>query len=1010
MEINKKLGFKVVAVLTSASMILGGLAGCGKEAAEDVAVVEQSAETDENNDLLSNVMNQVVHRSSTAGTEPRKDEVVYVMADAQGNTQKIIVSDCLKNANGESTIKDASSLTDIQNIKGNESYTVDENGNLVWNAEGSDIYYQGTTDKQLPVDVAISYELEGKEISPEDLAGKSGSVTIRFTYTNNEKTTVEVNGKEKEVYVPFAMISGAILPAEHFSDIEVTNGKVISEGDNNIVVGLAFPGLKDSVNIDSLKEKAVDEEAKEKLDEVEIPETVEIHAYATNFEMNQTMTMAMSDLLSDLNMDDTLDIDTSKITDSMNELKDATQQLKDGSTELNDGAADLQEGAQTLADKSKDLDSGAGELVDGISTLNDGAAELNNGAGSLKDGIDQVNSGAGSLSDGAATLNSGVQTLKNGTSSLVSGAGDLNSGAAQLQAGIKKASNGVDTIKAGFDPAASGVDPTKPATWGLLQLSQTAASTAQKLAQALNASLTQLTTQMNEMQTEVYSMGEQLAEAKAAVGELGSVPSRGASYDEIAGYYANAAASSNENSSSSSDSSSSGSSSYESSSNEGSSDTGSSNESSDSSDENSSSGVNTDAGSDTGSADENSSGETSSDEGSSESGSTESVSTQESEDTVSVQSYEVSAPAAVVVEESFTETSEETSADMGEQDYGENDSSDSSYEDTDNSGNSNANNSSNSNSNTDTESAANASYVQEEPWNDRSTGSSYEGGVPSRGASYDEIAEYYYKLGQMNAYENVEQMLPQGATSTLSEDGNGIAVYADESGTGSGTGTGADPTTELKTAAAQLAQLAAGVDAGIQKVYEALGQLQVGGDEDHGKGGFVALNAGAVALAKGTESAVSGAKQLDDGASQLAGGTSQLLAGTNTLKDGTSQLLAGAQTLKDGTQTLQDGTLELLKGGQTLKDGTSQFVDGTAELNDGALQLLDGTGELMDGLFTFDEEGISKLTDLFGDNVQDVIDELKAVCDAGRGYKIYSDSASDMDSSVKFIYKTEAVK
>ena len=1015
MEINKKLGFKVVAVLTSASMILGGLAGCGKDTSEDVAVVEQSAETDENDDLLSNVMNQVVHRSSTAGTEPRKDEVVYVMADAQGNTQKIIVSDCLKNANGESTIKDASSLTDIQNVKGNESYTVDENGNLVWNAEGSDIYYQGTTDKQLPVDVAISYELEGKEISPEDLAGKSGNVTIRFIYTNNEKTTVEVNGKEKEVYVPFAMISGAILPAEHFSDIEVTNGKVISEGNNNIVVGLAFPGLKDSVNIDSLKEKAVDEEAKEKLDEVEIPETVEIHAYATDFEMNQTMTMAMSDLLSDLKMDDTLDIDTSKITDSMNELQDATQQLKDGSTELNDGAATLQEGAQILADKSRDLDSGAGELVDGISTLNNGAGELNNGAGSLKDGIDQVNSGAGSLFDGAAALNSGVQTLKNGTSSLVSGAGELNSGAAQLKDGITKASNGVNAIKAGFEKS-SNFSQTDATTWGLNLLSQTAAGTAQKLAQALGVSLTQLTTQMNEMQTEVYSMGEQLAEAKAAVGELGNVPSRGASYDEIAGYYANAAAPSNENSSSSSDSSSSGSSSYESSSDEGSSDTGSSNESSDSSDENSSGGVNTDAGSDTGSADENSSGETSSDEGSSESGSTESVSTQESEDTVSVQSYEVSAPAVVVVEESFTETSEETSTDMGEQDYGENDSSDSSYEDADNSGNSNVNNSSSTNSdtnsNSNTESAANTSYVQEEPWNDRSTGSSYEGGVPLRGASYDEIAEYYYKLGQMNAYENVEQMLPQGAAavSTLSEDENGIAVYADESGTGSGTGTGADPATELKTAAAQLVQLTAGVDAGIQKVYGALGQLQVGEPKDQGKGGFVALNAGAAALAKGTESAVSGAKQLDDGAGQLAGGTSQLLAGTNTLKDGTSQLLAGAQTLKDGTQTLQDGTLELLKGGQTLKDGTSKFVDGTAELNDGARQLLDGTGELMDGLFTFDEEGISKLTDLFGDNVQDVIDELKAVCDAGRGYKIYSDSASDMDSSVKFIYKTEAVK
>lgn len=988
MEINKKLGFKVVAVLTSASMILGGLAGCGKEAVQDTetAVIEQSAEADENDDLLSNVMNQVAHRSATAGTEPRKDEVVYVMADAQGNTQKIIVSDCLKNANGESTITDASSLTNIQNVKGDESYTVDADGNLVWNADGSDIYYQGTTDKELPVDVAISYELEGKEIAPEDLVGKTGNVTIRFTYTNNEKTTVEVNGKEKEVYVPFAMISGAILPAEHFSDIEVTNGKVISEGDNNIVVGLAFPGLKDSVNIDSLKEKAVDEEAKEKLDEVEIPETVEIHAYATNFEMNQTMTMAMSDLLSDLNMDDTLDIDTSKITDSMNELKDATQQLKDGSTELNDGAATLQEGTQTLADKSKDLDSGAGELVDGISTLNDGAGELNTGAGSLKDGIDQVNSGAESLANGASSLDSGVQTLKNGTTSLVSGAGELNSGAAQLQAGINKASAGVDTIKAGFEKS-KAYNLQDPKTWGLLELSQQTADAAVGLAKALGVDLTKLTTQMNEMQAEVQSMGQQISEAKAAVGELGSVPSRGASYDEIAGYYANAAASSQESSgsssgSSSSESSSSDSSSYDSSSDEGTSNSGSSNEESsyeDSSNESADSST------------ENASG--GGDEG----------------NTSNTESTEESTPVVVTFEESYEDASEESDQESA--------STENSYEEAANDTESSAVNSTSDtdtdntntdNTNTETESGAGVAYEQEEPWNDNSTGSSYEGGVPSRGASYDEIAEYYYKLGQMNAYENVENMLPQGVTSTMSTDGSEIAVYADEAGTGSGSN--ADPTAALKATAATLVQLTSGVNTGVQTVYGGITQLQVGEAKDQGKGGFVALKAGAAALAKGTESAVSGAKQLDEGAGQLAGGTSQLLAGTHTLKDGTSQLLAGAQTLKDGTQTLQDGTLELLKGGQTLKDGTSQFVDGTAELNDGAIQLLDGTGELMDGLFTFDEEGISKLTDLFGDNVQDVIDELKAVCDAGRGYKIYSDSASDMDSSVKFIYKTEAVK
>lgn len=824
MEINKKLGFKVVAVLTSASMILGGLAGCGKEAAQDTetAVIEQSAEADENDDLLSNVMNQVAHRSSTAGTEPRKDEVVYVMADAQGNTQKIIVSDCLKNANGESTITDASSLTNIQNVKGNESYTVDADGNLVWNADGSDIYYQGTTDKELPVDVAISYELEGKEIAPEDLVGKTGNVTIRFTYTNNEKTTVEVNGKEKEVYVPFAMISGAILPAEHFSDIEVTNGKVISEGDNNIVVGMAFPGLKDSVNIDSLKEKAVDEEAKEKLDEVEIPETVEIHAYATNFEMNQTMTMAMSDLLSDLNMDDTLDIDTSKITDSMNELKDATQQLKDGSTELNDGVATLQEGAQTLADKSKDLDTGAGELKDG-------AQALNNGAQALNDGAESLNSGAGDLKAGIDQVDSGVSSLKDGTASLVNGANELNSGAGQLRDGINQAASGVDQLKAGLE-----------ADDGLIK----GYAAAQAGVQELVGRISGVSGVAGGVTQAVTDLGTYIATRAAAAGQVVNAGSP------------------------------------------------------------------------------------------------------------AVPQFDGTAPG-------FTGTAPEAPTANENGGYSE---------------------------------ATIAAYIQEvEAY--KAAVESYQGEVNNyagavgdyqgKVASYStDTADYYINMGKLAAYQDAGAQV-QNMAGTL------------QGAIGGATGSEED--------AAKIQQLLAGMEAigaGLNQLDAGINKLRSG---DDGKGGLVALQAGAAQLADGTASAVDGAKQLDAGASQLKDGTSQLSSGAQTLKDGT-------QTLKEGTQTLKEGTISLLNGTVTLKDGTSQFVDGTAELNDGAIQLLDGTGELMDGLFTFDEEGISKLTDLFGDNVQDVIDELKAVCDAGRGYKIYSDSASDMDSSVKFIYKTEAVK
>ncbi len=1026
MEINKKLGFKVVAVLTSASMVLGGLAGCGKNTTQETTAIEQTSEADESDDLLTNVMNQVVHHSSTAGTELQKDEVVYVMADAQGNTQKIIVSDCLKNANGDSTIKDASSLSDIVNVKGDESYTVDADGNLVWNAAGSDIYYQGTTDKELPVDVSISYELEGEEISPEDLVGKTGNVTIRFTYTNNEKTTVEVNGKEKEVYVPFAMISGALLPAEHFSDIEVTNGRVISEGDNNVVVGIAFPGLKDSINIDSLKDKAVDEEAKEKLDEVEIPETVEIHAYATDFEMNQTMTMAMSDLLSDLNLDDTLDIDTSKITDSMNELKDATQQLKDGSTELNDGMASLQEGAQTLADKSRDLDSGAGELVNGIGTLNEGAASLNsgadelnsgaaslkdgaaslnegaatlnNGAGSLKDGISQVNSGAESLNSGAASLDSGIKTLQAGTGQLASGASTLNVGAKQLQAGIKSASDAVDAIKGRFET--SEENKTDANKWGLIYASEQAVAVAEKLYNGITnliAAMTTVTTQNAQIQTALFSMEDQLEGARAAVGDMGDAPSV---------TYSTGSSSSTESSST--------------------------NQNAGSSSENSSSTEAANAGSD----------ETPSQEAAisvSDASAEQETATAEAEST-NVESADYS-DAAINDTEVQTQSEEiEISVASESNESDENSAAASDAGDTSDSESTDNSNEGNSDTNQNDSSQENASENTDDPSGQEESGQQSSDSSNEESSSVvnvDEIAAYYYELGykngQKDAYDEFEEMLSELAAVM---DNNAMLCDGTDGQTTEGTLIGS--LTQLQQGASSLLMLTKGVNEGINKVYGALTQLQVGTEDQQGKGGFVALNAGAAQLAAGTNDAVNGAKQLDDGAKQLASGSSTLLAGTNTLKSGTSQLLTGAQTLKDGTQTLQngtqtllngtqslkdgtqtlkdgtqtlqDGTLELLKGGQTLKDGTSQFVDGTFELNDGALQLLDGTGDLMDGLFKFDEEGISKLTDLFGDNVQDVIDELQAVFDAGRSYKIYSDSASDMDSSVKFIYKTEAVK
>ena len=167
---------------------------------------------------------------------PEKEQTVYVNADEKGAAQKIIVSNHLKNTEGADTLEDSSSLSDIENVKGEETYKEGEDGTILWDADGKDIYYQGESSEELPVEVKMTYYLDGQEIQPEELAGKSGKVKIRIDYLNHSSQKVGEEGKE--VVTPFLMMTGMILPNENFSNVEVTNGKVISDGQKSIVVGI----------------------------------------------------------------------------------------------------------------------------------------------------------------------------------------------------------------------------------------------------------------------------------------------------------------------------------------------------------------------------------------------------------------------------------------------------------------------------------------------------------------------------------------------------------------------------------------------------------------------------------------------------------------------------------------------------------------------------------------------------------------------------------------------------
>ena len=291
-----------------------------------------------------------------------KDETVYVLARADGSVQKIIVSDWLKNSLNNAAVSDRSELTDVENVKGDETYTMDGDDMRVWDAQGNDIYYQGNIEKELPVDLNVTYKLDGKPISADDLAGKSGRVTIRFDYQNKQYETIEIDGKQEKIYVPFAVLTGVLLDDDVFTNVDVTNGKLINDGSRTVVIGIAFPGLQENLAISK--------------DKLEIPDYVEITADANNFQLDMTVTLATNEVFNEFDADSfdsvsELRASVEELTDAMDQLTGGVESLKNGASSLDTGAAELSDGLNTLASNNDTLNAGAKQIFDTLlSTAN----------------------------------------------------------------------------------------------------------------------------------------------------------------------------------------------------------------------------------------------------------------------------------------------------------------------------------------------------------------------------------------------------------------------------------------------------------------------------------------------------------------------------------------------------------------------------------------------------------------------------------------------------------------
>lgn len=365
---------KILAICLCAALCLGGagmaFAQASSKKADDqpVSAAQQAAELQQ---------------------KISKDETVYVLTGADGSVKKIIVSDWLKNELGSASVADKSDLSDIENVKGDESYTINGDNMTVWDAQGNDIYYQGNIQKELPVGLSVRYYLDGKSVSPEELKGKSGKVTIRFDYENRQYETVQINGVNQRIYVPFAMLTGMILDNDTFQNVQITNGKLVNDGDRTVVVGLAFPGLQENLNLSR--------------DDLSIPDSVEITADVTNFSLGMTVTLACNDLFSQLGDVDLTSLDS---TSALDQLTGAMDQLLSGSSSL-------YEGLSTLLDKSGELVSGVEELAQGAAAIKSGADSVDDGAAQLKAGLADLSSGLNTLSANSEALNSGAKQVFN---------------------------------------------------------------------------------------------------------------------------------------------------------------------------------------------------------------------------------------------------------------------------------------------------------------------------------------------------------------------------------------------------------------------------------------------------------------------------------------------------------------------------------------------------------------------------------------------------------------------
>ena len=879
-----------------------------------------------------------------------KEETVYVITDGDGQIDEIIVNDKLNNADGSATIKDKTDLTDIENVKGDEEYTEDSDQDITWNADGNSISYQGKSDKDLPVNVKLSFTLDGQPVSASQLAGKSGKVTIRFDYENKETRKVSVNGKEYEVYVPFTMISGAILDSDRFSNVTVENGKAVTEGDKIIVFGYAVPGLRESLNVDDGILKDVD---------IDLPEYVEITADVENFELDLTMTAVTNDLLNDLN---TKDIDDDEVEEDIHKLEDATDKLVDGTGELADAMGTAYEGTKTIAENMNKVAGGTSTLAQALGLYTNGVGQLYQKVPALTNGMTVLDTGASKLAKGAAALKTGTVAYVDGVDSLAEGLlGDgttenpgylagveaLADGASGLSGlgklgqvsdaiSVMKASTGDEetytqpdgtksatlgygaaAVESGLDQVIQGVDALKESTSGegLKNLAGSIGQAGQILNSA-SSTLTDASEEYAKAQSDANAIIQDAAEeidsqasmVEKARGELS------ARQDEINGVI----------------------------------------------------------------GDRN--------------------------ETIASRNKEISGAATKIQDaaEDCNSSIKETVSALKEA-KAQLESAKKALKDA------------------ETEEVHFKDQIAriEKEINDTQKKIDALEDKKVSGVDVDEIAKISTSEINLDLKDiSAEKLTGQGKkladihVDPVNLEVEKAALQAIASGISTASETmSTDPLDRLTANLRQIKAGASGVKAGVKALHSSLAQLETATAAfPQAAQGIQALNQGFEMLTQNNPAIRTGAAMLQKNGPALSTGVRELADGSSKLAKGTSELSSGASALVKGVGTLASNNKKLNDGAQTLASGASALAKGSGSLSSGMNKLLEGAQTLKDGMSDYKEEGISKIVDLYNDDILGLKDRFEAIRKAGRDYQTYTQLSDGVKGNVKFIYKSDEIK